>query len=251
MSEVTANPEPPAVVAGLQARARRFETHYRGRRIVWRAWGRGQTVLLLHGGYGSWTHFSRNIPALAANRRVLAPDMPGFGASDDPADDAPGHAIPAALASGLGDHAEAPWIDVVGFSFGTVMAGLLARRMAESAPQAPRVRRLALCAPAGLGLGGKRFDGLRGLDAVMSTADRLAVHRNNLATTMFADAAAIDDDAVRIQDANVARFGATAMPMPCVTSRPTRRRSPVFIRTSNAIVSQARAIGRSMSAPRR
>src|SRR5579859_2997484 len=44
--------------------------------MVWRVWGAGTPVVLLHGGYGSWTHWLRNIDALAASYRVVAADLP-------------------------------------------------------------------------------------------------------------------------------------------------------------------------------
>lgn len=56
--------------------------------------GQGAPVILLHGAsLGSsadvWT---RNLPALAAHRlRVIAPDLPGFGATDNPRDSSVGY----------------------------------------------------------------------------------------------------------------------------------------------------------------
>jgi 2-hydroxy-6-oxonona-2,4-dienedioate hydrolase len=47
--------------------------------------GSGPAVVLLHGGgpgATGWSNYSPNIEALSANFRVIAPDMPGFGASD-------------------------------------------------------------------------------------------------------------------------------------------------------------------------
>ncbi|MGT2492391.1 alpha/beta fold hydrolase [Cupriavidus basilensis] len=37
-----------------------------GCRVVWRRFGEGRPVILLHGGHGSWLHWVRNIEALAA-----------------------------------------------------------------------------------------------------------------------------------------------------------------------------------------
>ena len=41
----------------------------------------GTPVLLLHGLGGNWTAWLETLPALAPERRVLAVDLPGFGAS--------------------------------------------------------------------------------------------------------------------------------------------------------------------------
>src|SRR5947208_8099049 len=52
--------------------------------MVWRVWGEGRPLVLLHGASGSWTHWIRNVLPLAEQFRVLAADMPGFGDSDLP-----------------------------------------------------------------------------------------------------------------------------------------------------------------------
>src|SRR5438477_2153394 len=52
--------------------------------MVWRGWGAGPPLVLLHGASGSWTHWIRNVLPLAEHFRVLAADMPGYGESDAP-----------------------------------------------------------------------------------------------------------------------------------------------------------------------
>src|SRR3712207_2598632 len=68
----------------LQAAAYRIETPCGSGRMVWYRWGEGPTVVLLHGGAGSWRHWVRNVQILAERYRVLAPDLPGLGESDMP-----------------------------------------------------------------------------------------------------------------------------------------------------------------------
>ncbi len=51
---------------------------------IWRRWGEGPPLVLLHGGAGSWTHWIRNIDALAADRTLWIPDLPGLGDSPLP-----------------------------------------------------------------------------------------------------------------------------------------------------------------------
>jgi pimeloyl-ACP methyl ester carboxylesterase len=201
-------------VRRLAASAHRVRTRHQGRDVVWRSWGAGPPVLLLHGGFGSWTHFLRTIPDLAERHRVICPDMPGFGESDDPAGSDLLDAIPGALAAGLADLlAEGcDGLDAVAFSFGTVVAGAMALRLAGSAGDAPRIRRMALCAPAGLGIALGGFDGLRRLEPGMSEAERLAVHRHNLARLMLADPAKIDTETALVQDANVRAARAVGRP---------------------------------------
>lgn len=56
-----------------------------GMTIAYRAIGEGPPLLLLHGWPTSSFLWRKVMPALArAGRRVLAPDLPGFGASDKP-----------------------------------------------------------------------------------------------------------------------------------------------------------------------
>ena len=50
--------------------------------MVWRRWGQGTPLVLLHGGTGSWRHWAGNIVALAQHYQVYAADAPGLGDSD-------------------------------------------------------------------------------------------------------------------------------------------------------------------------
>jgi hypothetical protein len=86
---------PPEALALLRT-ASRFETPCGAGTMVWHTWGQATRrpelapLVLLHGGSGSWMHWLRNIPALAASGRwVLVPDLPGFGDSAAPPQAAP------------------------------------------------------------------------------------------------------------------------------------------------------------------
>ena len=79
---------PSAVIAcplveELNASARHHRIIANGIAVHWCEWGHGKPLVLLHGGHGSWMHWARNVQALAQHYRVLVPDMPGFGASED------------------------------------------------------------------------------------------------------------------------------------------------------------------------
>ena len=57
-----------------------------GMEIAYRDEGEGEPVLLLHGWPTSSFLWRDVIPALAEGNRVIAPDLPGFGASSKPLD---------------------------------------------------------------------------------------------------------------------------------------------------------------------
>ena len=52
------------------------------RGLAVRRWGTGNPLVLLHGGMGSWSHWLRNIGALAREFTVITLDMPGYGSSN-------------------------------------------------------------------------------------------------------------------------------------------------------------------------
>src|SRR6202012_2762510 len=72
---------PAAVVTAIDSRAERLSTPCGDGSMVWRRWGNGPALVLLHGGYGSWTHWLRNVENLASRYSVLACDLPGLGES--------------------------------------------------------------------------------------------------------------------------------------------------------------------------
>jgi pimeloyl-ACP methyl ester carboxylesterase len=189
----------PAEALRILALSTRHTTPCGSGELVWHTWGTGEPLLLLHGGSGSWTHWIRNVEALAASgRRVVVPDLPGFGDSARPPDGQDADAVAAALADALPRLlGEAP-VDIAGFSFG----GLCAALMAAQTPQ--RVRHLLLVGAPGMGLRTSRL-ALSSWREQATEDGRRAAHRRNLATLMLHDDAAIDDLAVSLQAANVPR----------------------------------------------
>jgi pimeloyl-ACP methyl ester carboxylesterase len=169
---------------------------WEGRLVAWRRFGAGRPLVLVHGGHGNWTHWIRNIEALALQREVWVPDLPGYGDSDDAAPEGGLSAIVSPLAATLdlliGQHAS---VDVVGFSFGGLVA-------AHLATQRPGIERLALLAPAGHGSRRRPRGALQNWKAAAASGDLAAleaVMRHNLAMHMLsAEAAAIDLLAVAV-----------------------------------------------------
>jgi Predicted hydrolases or acyltransferases (alpha/beta hydrolase superfamily) len=115
-------------------------------------------VLFIHGsgpGVSAWANWRLAIPVLAKERRVLAPDMVGFGYTERPAGIAYTMDTWVQQALDLLDALDLPQADVVGNSFG----GALSLALAIRAPH--RVRRLVL-----MGSVGVSFPITPGLDAV-------------------------------------------------------------------------------------
>lgn len=183
------------LLAGLAQSAQRFELPGP---TIWHAWGEGPALVLLHGGAGSWRHWVRNIAAFARDHRVLAPDLPGLGESADPPAPASAASIAAIVAAGLATllPAGAPY-DLVGFSFGGVIAGSLA--LLDGA----RLRSLTIVGSGGLGLARNVTELVKVRH--LTGAARAAAHATNLARLMIADPARIDPLAVDIQDWNTVR----------------------------------------------
>lgn len=184
---------------------------WRDGKVAWRVWGKGPAVVLIHGGFGSWTHWIRTIPALSKNRCVLVPDMPGFGDSDDFAMDDAAEEISQALRDGLEQLVDLrKGVDVVGFSFGTVIAGTLASMLAEAGPGT--LRSLSLVAPAGLGIHVKNYPDLRRMSPDMTTEEVRDMHRHNLGVVMIADPDCISEETIDLQIANTGRKRRTGKP---------------------------------------
>ena len=192
------------LVADFERRARRFETPCGDGVLVWRAWGDGPPVLLAHGSHGAWSHWIRNIDALAATRTVWAPDLPGYGESAMAAR-ADQDAIADALALGLRQLVGLP-LDVVGFSFGGVACAYLAANHPDI------VRRLIIVGAGGLNtpLGHVKMRRLRGVEGEA----RREILRANLLALMLHHPQSADELALHLQVTNGLR--ARLVPSPLV-----------------------------------
>ena len=162
--------------------------------------GSGPPLVLFHGGMGSWTHWIRNIPVLRSRFTVYAPDLPGCGDSLSVPDDIAKDDYMAIVYAAIEEIAASGTISLAGFSFGGVMAAMVAARM-------PRVvRRVALLAPGGFGMSSGRTLDLRSMPGEGGSEDeRREVLRHNLMVLMLARAETADDATIEIQRANVMR----------------------------------------------
>lgn len=134
--------------------------------------GEGFPVMLIHGsgpGVTAWANWRLVMPELATSRRVIAPDMLGFGYSERPADGQYSRKRWVNHAIGVMDALGLEQVDLVGNSFG----GGLALALAIAYPE--RVRRLVL-----MGSVGVSFPITDGLDAVWGYQPSLAAMRGLL-----------------------------------------------------------------------
>jgi len=194
-------PAPPASPdpAALLAKADEIRTPCGDGTIVWRLWGSGRPLVLLHGGSGSWTHWLRNIEPLAATgRRLFVPDLPGFGDSASPPHGTDADALVQPLLQGLQDlFGHAP-VDVLAFSFGSVVASLAAADHSE------RFAQLVLVGAPAKALAKPPFT-LRPWLGVDDAQQRRMIHRHNLGALMLAKPASITELAVDLHAHNLER----------------------------------------------
>jgi pimeloyl-ACP methyl ester carboxylesterase len=182
----------------LDRTARHWETPCGDGTMVWRGWGSGPAVLLVHGGAGSWRHWVRNLAALSRDHTVIAPDLPGLGDSARAPDPIGAESVAAIVGQGL-DTVLGPDVPVhiAGFSYGGGIAGLVAANADE------RVRSLTLIGTGGLGPPNRSVELVRVRDK--TGAERLEAHRENLLRMMLADPANVDALALEIQEQNSKR----------------------------------------------
>ncbi|QNP49247.1 alpha/beta fold hydrolase [Diaphorobacter aerolatus] len=172
--------------------------------VVWHVWGEcapgDLPLVLFHGGSGSWMHWIRNIDDLvAAGRQVWAVDLPGFGDSAvSPVGSGDADGIIEPLYASMRELFGASPVDLVGFSFGGMTAGMLLAAHPELA------RQLVLVGAPAMGVVPKRQFELKAWRH-LPPAEQLAAHRFNLGALMLSDPALIEGEALQVHVANVVR----------------------------------------------
>ena len=167
--------------------------------MVWRMWGDGPPLVLLHGGYGSWTHWIRNVIPLSRAFTVAAPDLPGLGESATPPEPHTAEGFARIIVEGLEIVFRGQLgLHIAGFSFGGVLGGHVAALLGN------RVRAFTMVGSNGLGLV-RQPTALQRLPEGASEAEAITVARHNLAALMIADSGKIDELAVFIQMQNAPR----------------------------------------------
>ena len=205
-------------ISRVEALSQRIVQSYAWGDAVWHVWGSQKAftaptnadvangghqplqrpLVLLHGGSGSWTHWLRNVEHFAEHREVWALDIPGFGDSSLPAGVTDADGLVPYLADILKHSFHGQAVDVLGFSFGGMTAGLVA------AEYPALIRQLILVGAPGLGLFGKELP-MRGMTPNMDKAAQRDVHRHNLNTMMFVHPESVTEEVIDLQEANVAR----------------------------------------------
>jgi 2-hydroxy-6-oxonona-2,4-dienedioate hydrolase len=191
--------ETEAYVESIGTKAQLTETPCGDGGMVWRVWGGGPPLLLLHGGYGSWMHWIRNVVPLSRRFTVAAPDLPGLGDSTTPPEPHTAEALAQIIVAGVDvvfpRHAS---LHIAGFSFGGVLGGHVAAQLGD------RVDAFTIVGSNGLGVV-RQSTALERLPAGATEAEALAVARHNVGALMIADSDKIDDLAVFIQARNAPR----------------------------------------------
>lgn len=187
-----------AYIATVEARGHRLVAEVGGCRVVWRRFGRGEPLILLHGGHGGWLHWIHNVDVLAAHRAIWLPDMPGYLESD---------ALPATLSSkerfvDLVSTLIRSWhcvddggdvIDLAGFSFGGLVA-------AAWTAEDTAVRRLALFGASGHGTPRRPVAPLKDWRSAPDQASRRVSLLRNLCVHMLHDPAVADAIAEEVHE---------------------------------------------------
>lgn len=186
--------------------------------------GEGAPLVLLHGGGAGATgasNYSRNIDALAANFRVIVPDMPGYGRSSKDIDQSDPFGDLAAAIRGLLDELGIDAAHLVGNSYG----GAAVLRLAMDRPD--KVDRLILMGPGGIGT--TRALPTKGLNTLLSYYGGDGPSRAKLETFirgyLVFDGASVPEDLIAL------RYEASIQP-DVVANPPLRRPSgPTALRT--------------------
>ena len=196
-SETTAR---PALIEALDNAATRRTTPVGGGDLVWRIWGTGEPLVLLHGGTGSWMHWMRNVEDLSRDYTLLVPDIPGSGESASPEMPTSVEKVSAALLAGI-DAIIGPGcrFAVAGFSMGGLVSGFVTRLAGE------RVTCLALVGATGTTARRSAIAPMKSWRRLPTDAQKREAHRKNLGILMVHDPDAIDEAALYMQFHNAER----------------------------------------------
>lgn len=194
---------PKDYVDALFAKCRPVNTPCGEGTMAWQVWGKPTDktpLILVHGGFGSWTHWIANVERLSADRLVVTCDIPGLG---DSAEATP-PITPVALAKPVFEGLDAvvgagARFDIAAFSFGSVVSAEVCKMAGE------RARHFVL-------VGGSGFKGLHTSvtgtvipDPDDSVEAQNEIHKKNLGILMLWAEDSIDDLAIYTHRENISR----------------------------------------------
>ncbi len=159
-----------------------------------------ETVVLLHGGSGSWLHWFRNIEALRKKFDVVAVDLPGLGDAAMCPVESDAHSAARVMSDALLSSLTEDF-HIVAFSWGCTVTAIMMETIEA------RLKSVMLTGPASVGNLPRRtqMKPLIKRTPDMSRQKVLAIQRENLARLMIHDRGKIDEMAVLLQDMNTTR----------------------------------------------
>ncbi len=196
----------------FEEKSKKIFTKTNDTNICWRVWGTGKPIILLHGGYGSWKHWIKQIHFFSKNYTLFIPDMPGFGDSDD----LKKPHTPEKIAKNLMDGflkinpITNQKINIIGFSFGGLITGHLSYQFSKLNifPE-----KIILVGPGGLGAKRGPMEDMVRRNSKMTNNQILQAHKKNLAILMFSNPLNIDDLSLYIQLKNTKHHRTKSRPI--------------------------------------
>jgi pimeloyl-ACP methyl ester carboxylesterase len=191
---------PADIVAAVERASTRRTTPNGAGEVVWHIWGKGDPVVLVHGGTGSWRHWIRNIEYLAQDFQIIAPDIPGSGDSSSPEPPITAMTVAAPICAGIKSilGPNTPYA-MAGFSMGGLVSSYVAHLSEGQAAN------LVLVSSSGTNMPRSEMEPLVSWRRLPTDEEKRAVHRKNLSILMIHDPAKIDDLAVYVQAENAGR----------------------------------------------
>lgn len=166
-------------------------------KISFRIWGQsGPILVLLHGGYGSWMHFLKNVEELSKNFQVIVPDMPGFGESESLPKVPNLDEYAQTLVDALSSLTNGSNYNIVGFSFGSAIGSHMIKFAGDS------VNRLTLVGYNRTGNMPFKRPKMLSWRAAKTEEELNTAQRHNLSVMMIHKQEKIDDMAINLQTLN-------------------------------------------------
>ena len=215
----------------FEEKSKKIFTKTNDTNICWRVWGNGKPVIFLHGGYGTWKHWVKQIHFFSQNYKLFIPDMPGFGDSDNITKPHTPEKIAKNIMDGfLKIHPISNQkVNIVGFSFGGLIAGHLSFQFTKSKITPEKI---ILVGPGGLGAKRGPMEEMVRRTPKMTTEQILEAHKKNLGILMFANPSNIDNLSLYIQLQNTKYHRTKSRPISAtdtLTKILAKQKIPIYV----------------------